>query len=114
MGKNIYVGGLAYSTTQDEVSKLFEGFGPVEKASLITDRDSGNSKGFAFVEMASEEDAQKAITELNGTEFGGRKLVVNEALPKDPNRSTGGGGNRSFGGNGGGGFSNNRSGGPRY
>lgn len=103
MAKKLYVGGLAYSSTEEEVQELFETIGPVEKTALIIDRDSGRSKGFAFVEMQVDEDADKAIEAFNEYEFAGRKLVVNEARPMEPRKS--------FGGGGGGG---NRDGGSRY
>ena len=89
MGKKLYVGNLGYGVTDGELSKLFEAHGPVESAQIIMDRDTGRSKGFAFVEMKTEQAAQAAITALNGQELGGRALTVNEARPK-----TEGGGTR--------------------
>lgn len=101
MNKKLYVGGLPYSITEDELRDLFTPYGAIESARIISDKFSGQSKGFGFVEMATEEDAQKAIEGVNGREVGGRTLVVNEARPEEK-RSFGGGGGR--GGFGGGGF----------
>ncbi len=84
MSKKLYVGGLPYSTTQDELKDAFSQAGSVDSASVITDRMTGRSKGFGFVEMSSDEDAQKAIEMWNGKEFGGRNLTVNEARPLEP------------------------------
>jgi RNA recognition motif-containing protein len=95
--KNIFVGNLEFRTTQDELRQLFEAYGAVERVSIMTDRDTGRSRGFAFVEMTNESEADKAIAALNGSNLGGRTLNVNEARPK-PESS----GNR-FGGGGGGG-----------
>lgn len=91
---NIYVGNLAYSTTQDELKELFEAYGSVSRATIISDRDSGRSKGFGFVEMDNKEDGDKAIEALDGQDVGGRGLRVNEAQPREnkPRRSGGGGG----------------------
>jgi len=100
MGKKLYVGNLSYSVTDAELSKLFEPSGQVESAQVIVDRDTGRSKGFGFVEMKTEQDAQAAIAALNGKEFGGRALTVNEARPKT--EGGGGGGGRGGGGGGGG------------
>jgi RNA recognition motif-containing protein len=105
MGKRLYVGNLSYQTTETDLTTLFEQVGPVESANIITDRDTGRSKGFGFVEM-SNEDAEKAIAQFNGTELNGRALTVNEARPREE-RSRGGygggGGGRDRGGRGGGG-----------
>jgi RNA recognition motif-containing protein len=100
MGSKIYVGGLPYSATESEVETLFGAHGTVESAKVITDKYTGQSRGFGFVEMSSQEEAQAAISALHSTEMGGRTLTVNEAKPMAP-RSGGGGG---FGGGGGGGF----------
>lgn len=97
MSKRIYVGGLPFKTTEDELNTLFAGLGQVTSAKLITDRDSGQSRGFGFVEMANDEEALAAITKLNNTEFDGRRLTVNEARPMEP-RTGGGGGRGGFGG----------------
>jgi len=100
--KNLYVGNLPHSTTEAELRGLFEAHGAVDKVSLVTDRDTGRSRGFAFVEMTNASEADKAIAALNGTELGGRALTINEAKPKTE-RPKGGGGQRGFGGGGGGG-----------
>src|SRR5262249_52562112 len=105
MGKRIYVGNLSYQTTENDLATLFEQVGTVESVNIITDRDSGRSKGFGFVEM-SNDDADKAIAQFNGTEMGGRALTVNEARPREDRA----GGGRGFGG-GGGGRGRGRSGG---
>ena len=102
MGKRMYVGNLSYQTTETDLTNLFEQVGPVESVNIITDRDTGRSKGFGFVEM-SNEDAEKAIAQFNGTELNGRALTVNEARPREE-RSGGG-----FGGNSGGGRRDSRS-----
>jgi cold-inducible RNA-binding protein len=99
--KNLYVGNLPHSTTEAELRNVFEPHGPVEKVSLVTDRDTGRSRGFAFVEMTNATDADKAIAALNGTDLGGRPLTINEAKPKTDRPRSGGGGQR-FGGGGGG------------
>lgn len=89
MAKKLYVGGLSYSTTEDALRQTFAEAGTVESATIIMDRMSGRSKGFGFVEMASEEEAQKAIEMLNGKELDGRTLTVNEARPQEPRREGG-------------------------
>ena len=81
MGTKLYVGSLPYSTTEQQLNELFSQYGSVQSAKVITDRYTGQSRGFGFVEMATGEEAQKAITALNGSELGGRTLVVNEARP---------------------------------
>lgn len=106
--KNIFVGNLSFNSTEDSVRSLFERFGTVNSARIMTDRDTGRSRGFAFVEMENEGEADQAITALNGSTLDGRAINVNEARPK-PDRGFGGGGNRSFAGGGGGG---RRPGGP--
>lgn len=98
--KNLYVGNLPHSTTETELRNLFETHGSVEKITLVTDRDTGRSRGFGFVEMIDASEADKAIAALNGTDLGGRTLTINEAKPKTE-RPRGGGGQR-FGGGGGG------------
>jgi RNA recognition motif-containing protein len=95
--KNLYVGNLPHSTTETELRTLFQPHGDIERVSLVTDRDTGRSRGFAFVEMANAGQADKAITALNGTEFGGRTLTINEAKPK-AERPRGGNVGRRFGG----------------
>jgi RNA recognition motif-containing protein len=84
--KNIFVGNLSYSTTEGSVRSLFEQYGVVDRVNLVTDRDTGQARGFGFVEMSSNSDADRAITELNGRQVDGRALNVNEARPK-PERS---------------------------
>jgi len=91
MGKKIYVGNLPYSADQQELTNLFGQFGTVHSVNLITDRDTGRSKGFGFVEMASDSEALTAIQELNGQTLDGRKLTVNEARPKEPRNDNRGG-----------------------
>ena len=81
MGKRLYVGNLPYSVTEQELIDKFGAFGTVESVTLINDRDSGRSKGFGFVEMATDAEAQKAIEEVNGTDYDGRPVTVNEARP---------------------------------
>lgn len=83
MAKKLYVGGLPYETTQQELSDLFAGAGAVESATIITDKMTGRSKGFGFVEMSTDEEAEKAISMFDGKDFGGRSLTVNEARPKE-------------------------------
>jgi cold-inducible RNA-binding protein len=102
--KNIFVGNLSFNTGEDELRQLFEPHGQVDRVSIMTDRDTGRSRGFGFVEMASNEDGEKAIAALNGQQVGGRTLNVNEARPKTE-RSGGGGRDRGGdrGGRGGGG-----------
>ena len=89
--KNIFVGNLNFNTSEDELRQLFEAYGQVDRVSIMTDRETGRSRGFGFVEMSSSEDGEKAIAALNGSQVGGRTLNVNEARPK-PERSGGGGG----------------------
>jgi RNA recognition motif-containing protein len=90
--KNIFVGNLSFGATEDAVRSLFEAYGTVEKVNLITDRDTGQARGFGFVEMSVNADADRAITELNGREMDGRALNVNEARPKTDRGGSGGGG----------------------
>ena len=103
MSQKLYVGNLSFDTTQQDLETMFGEFGTVESTNIIEDRETGRSRGFAFVEMSSKEEGSNAISSLNGKEVGGRALTVNEAKPRENN---GGGGNR--GGYGGGG---NRGGG---
>ncbi len=113
MGKKLYVGNLSYSLDDQYLVDLFSEFGTVESARIVTDRESGRSKGFAFVEMSSETEAQAAIEKLNGTDQQGRAMNVSEAKPMAPRENRGGGG--GFGGgnrnNSRGGFGGGR---PRY
>jgi cold-inducible RNA-binding protein len=99
--KNLYVGNLPHSTTESELRTVFEAHGDVEKVNIVTDRETGRARGFAFVEMTNAGEAEKAIAALNGTELGGRALKINEAKPKTDRPRSGGGGQR-FGGGGGG------------
>jgi len=90
--KNIFVGNLNFGATEDAVRSMFEAYGTVEKVNLITDRDTGQPRGFGFVEMSVNADADRAIAELNGRELDGRALNVNEARPKTDRGGAGGGG----------------------
>ena len=98
MGRKLYVGNLPYSATEDSLREAFSASGTVDSVHLITDRDTGQSKGFAFVEMASDGEAQRATQAMNGATLDGRQIKVNEAKPK----GSGGGGRRDGGGGGGG------------
>jgi RNA recognition motif-containing protein len=100
MGKKLYVGNLAYTVSDSDLLRMFEPHGTVQSAQVIMDRDTGRSKGFGFVEMGSDQEAQAAIAALNGTEVEGRALTVNEARPKPEG---GGGGRGGYGGGRGGG-----------
>jgi len=97
MAKRIYVGGLSYDTTPETLRSTFEAIGPVVSADVATDRDTGRSRGFGFVEMQTDEDANAAIQKLNGTQLDGRSLTVNEAKPREDR----GGGRGGYGGGGG-------------
>lgn len=92
MGKKLYVGNLGYNVTNTELETLFTAAGRVRSAQVIMDRDTGRSKGFGFVEMESDADAQTAISQLNGADNGGRPLTVNEAKPREERSGGGGGG----------------------
>ncbi|MBI4063037.1 MAG: RNA-binding protein [Elusimicrobia bacterium] len=105
MGKRLYVGSLPFSVTENELHSMFTAVGTVESAKLITDRYTGQSKGFGFVEMADEASAQQAIQKLNGSQAGNRTIVVSEARPLEERRPSGGGGGGGRGGYGGGGRS---------
>ena len=96
--KNIFVGNLDFNTSEQDLRQVFEAYGQVDRVSIMTDRDTGRSRGFGFVEMVNAEDGEKAIAALNGSQLGGRKLNVNEARPR-PERT---GGGRERGGRGGG------------
>jgi RNA recognition motif-containing protein len=102
MGKKLYVGNLAYGVGDADLQKMFAAHGTVRSAQVITDRATGQSKGFGFVEMGTDQEAQAAIAGLNGKQMQGRTLTVNEARPKEGGGG-GGGGGRGFGGGGGGG-----------
>jgi cold-inducible RNA-binding protein len=103
--KNIFVGNLSFNTGEDELRQMFEQYGQVDRVSIMTDRDTGRSRGFGFVEMTNAEDGEKAIAALNGAQLSGRTLNVNEARPKMERSGGGGGGGRGRdrGGRGGGG-----------
>lgn len=94
MGNKLYVGGLPYSVTEGQLEEIFSQHGSVQSARVISDKFTGRSRGFGFVEMGSDEEAQKAIQALNGTELEGRTLVVNEARPQERTHAGGGGGGR--------------------
>ena len=94
MGRKLYVGNLAYNVTEDSLSAKMSEFGRVESVKIIMDRDSGQSKGFGFVEMSTDSEAHAAIDGLNGTDFDGRPLKVNEAKPQERSSRGGGGGRR--------------------
>ena len=112
MSTKLYVGNLAFQTTSQELQQLFAQAGTVQSASVVEDRDTGRSRGFAFVEMSTEEEANSAIDQFNGKEVGGRALKVNEAKPRE---NRGGGGGRGFSDNrgGGGGYGGGNGGGRR-
>ena len=116
MGNKLYVGNLPYSFRDEDLQQAFAAHGTVNSAKVMMERDTGRSKGFGFVEMGSDAEAQAAISGMNGQQFGGRGLVVNEARPMEPRAPRsggdyGGGGGRSGGGGGGGGYGGGRSGG---
>jgi RNA recognition motif-containing protein len=100
-GQKLYVGGLPYSVTEDQLRDIFAAHGTVESAVVISDRMTGRSKGFGFVEMGSQEEAQTAMDNLNQTQLEGRSLTVNEAKPRQPRNDGGGGGGGGGGGRGG-------------
>ena len=112
MGKKLYVGNLSYDVKDEDLKQLFAAHGTVESANVIIDRDAGRSKGFGFVEMSTDEEAQKAIQALDGQDHGGRALKVNEARPREERGGRGGGfgggGGRGGGFGGGGGRSRDR------
>ncbi len=112
MATNLYVGGLPYATGEEELRELFGAAGEIASVRVIMDRETGRSKGFAFVEMADDTGAQAAITQFNGYRMGGRTITVNEARPREERPAGGGGGGyRGGGGSGGGGYSGGGSGG---
>jgi RNA recognition motif-containing protein len=110
MSMKLYVGNLSFSTSSQDLQELFAQAGTVESASIVEDRETGRSRGFAFVEMSTKEEGEAAISQFNGKEIGGRALKVNEAKPREP-RTGGGGGRGGFGGGRGGGYGGGRSGG---
>ena len=101
MSMKLYVGNLSFDTSTQDLEQMFGELGTVESANLIEDRETGRSRGFAFVEMSSKEEGQKAIAELDGKEIDGRSLKVNEAKPRENNGGGGGGGRGGYGGGGG-------------
>jgi RNA recognition motif-containing protein len=103
MGKKLYVGNLPFTVTDESLMAKFSTIGAVDSAKIIMDRDSGRSKGFGFVEMTNDNEADTAISELNGADFEGRALKISEARPQEERSRSGGGGGRGFGGGGGGG-----------
>ncbi len=113
MSMKLYVGNLAFQTSSEDLQQLFAQAGTVESASVVEDRDTGRSRGFGFVEMASKEEGEAAIAQFNDKEFNGRNLTVNEARPREDRGNRGGGGGRGGfgGGRGGGGGYGNRGGG---
>ena len=109
MDNKLYVGNLSFRVISEEFQEHFAAAGSVESANVVFDRETGRSRGFGFVEMASEDDANNAIAQFNGQDYDGRNMVVNEARPREDSRGDGGGGGRSRGGyNGGGGGNNDR------
>jgi cold-inducible RNA-binding protein len=105
MSMKLYVGNLSFGTTEDDLHRLFSQVGTVDSATMVTDRDTGRSRGFAFVEMSSKSEGEAAIAKFNGAELDGRSLTVNEAKPRENRGGFGGGGGR------GGGFGGGRGGG---
>ena len=99
---NLYVGNISYQTTEDDLRAAFMAFGQIERVSIVTDRDTGQPRGFAFVEMAEKDAAERAIAELNGSDLQGRSITVNEARPKPSRGGSGGGYGGGRGGSGGG------------
>jgi RNA recognition motif-containing protein len=108
--KNLFVGNMSFQTTEADIRALFESFGQITRVHVVTDRETGRARGFAFVEMPNDEEAKKAIAGLDGKEVGGRNLKVNEARPKEPRSGppSGGGGGRGGSGGGGRGGGGNR------
>jgi RNA recognition motif-containing protein len=111
MSMKLYVGNLSFQTSSEELQQLFSQAGTVESASVVEDRDTGRSRGFGFVEMATKEEGESAIAQFNGKEVNGRALNVNEARPRENRGGGGGGGRGGYGGNRSGGFGGNRGGG---
>ena len=114
MGKKLYVGNLSYEVSDSDLSTMFAAHGTVESAQVIMDRDTGRSKGFGFVEMGSDQEAQAAIAAMNGKEMGGRTLTINEAKPREDRGGGGYGGGGGGRGGGGGGGGRSGGGGRRY
>jgi len=114
MAKKLYVGNLSYDVDSSALQEMFSAYGTVQSADIIMDRDTNRSKGFGFVQLGSDAEADAAIAALNGQQNGGRALTVNEAKPREDRPRSGGGGRSSGGGYGGGGGGGGRSGGSRY
>lgn len=113
MAKKLYVGNLSYQVDSAELQQMFEPHGTVQSADIITDRETGRSKGFGFVQMSTDAEADAAIAAMNGQDSGGRSLTVNEAKPREARPRTGGGGGGGYGGGGGGGGGGGYAGGSR-
>ena len=113
MGTKLYVGNLSFNTTENELQELFSQAGTVQEVTLMQDKFTGKSRGFAFITMGSDEDAQNAISKFNGQTIEGRPLTVNEARPREPRPPGGGGRGYGGGGGGGGGYGGRREGGQR-
>jgi RNA recognition motif-containing protein len=113
MGTKLYVGNLSFNTTENELQELFSQAGAVQEVTLMQDKFTGKSRGFAFITMGSDEDAQNAISKFNGQTIEGRPLTVNEARPREPRPPGGGGRGYGGGGGGGGGYGGRREGGQR-
>ena len=113
MGRKLYVGNMSYDVDSSQLEQMFSAHGTVQSAEVISDRETGRSKGFGFVEMSSDEEAQAAIAAMNGQEHGGRALTVNEAKPKEKRSGGGGGGYGGGGGGGRGGYGGGGGGGGR-
>jgi RNA recognition motif-containing protein len=111
MGKKLYVGNLSFRVTDDDLFEHFSQLGTVESANIVMDRETGRSRGFGFVEMTNEDEADNAVNEYNGKEYDGRNMVVNEARPRENGGGGGGGGRGGYGGGGGGGRGGYRGGG---
>lgn len=114
MAKRLYVGNLAYSVTSDDLQAIFEQYGAIKSAQVLSDRETGRSRGFGFVEMENDDEAESAISNLDGADYQGRRLTVNEAKPRAPGGGGGGGGGGYGGGRGGGGGGGGYGGGGRY
>ncbi len=114
MAKRLYVGNLKYTVSSAQLQELFEQYGTVSNAQVLSDRETGRSRGFGFVEMDNDDEALSAIEGLDGQDYDGRRLTVNEARPRTPGGGNGGGGYRGGGGGGGGGYRGGGGGGGGY